>query len=256
MIKFFRKIRYDLMNQSNNTKYFKYAIGEIVLVVIGILIALQINNWNENRKTKIIENTYIENIKTDLKINLKSFEKFIALRQETINSVQEILEFFNEERPLDINEFNSHCLTILSWSPFEQHDNTYQELINSGKLSILTNKSIKNSLQNMQTNFKSIQFIESEMEEDYERYLYEPFFSTIDLQTSLMGIQAKGVSPKDLPELDLLNVQILLKNKTFKNGFVLADYNSEDLIEEYNNMIKSTEKLISLIDVELNRSSH
>ncbi len=108
----------------------------------------------------------------------------------------------------------------------------------------------------MQTNFKSIQFIESEMEEDYERYLYEPFFSTIDLQASLMGIQAKGVSPKDLPELDLLNVQILLKNKTFKNGFVLADYNSEDLIEEYNNMIKSTKKLISLIDVELNRSSH
>ncbi|MEN2281330.1 DUF6090 family protein [Algoriphagus sp. SE2] len=50
MIKFFRKIRYNLMSENNTSKYVKYAIGEIVLVVIGILIALQINNWNESRK--------------------------------------------------------------------------------------------------------------------------------------------------------------------------------------------------------------
>ena len=52
MIKFFRKIRYNLMEQNKTGKYFKYAIGEIVLVVIGILIALSINNWNRNEKTK------------------------------------------------------------------------------------------------------------------------------------------------------------------------------------------------------------
>ena len=50
MIKFFRHIRKDLMEKNKTGKYLKYAIGEIVLVVIGILIALQINNWNENRK--------------------------------------------------------------------------------------------------------------------------------------------------------------------------------------------------------------
>ena len=53
MIKFFRKIRYDLMKQNKMSKYFKYAIGEIILVVIGILIALQINNWNEDRKNDL-----------------------------------------------------------------------------------------------------------------------------------------------------------------------------------------------------------
>ena len=58
MIKFFRKIRYNLMEQNKTGNYFKYAIGEIVLVVIGILIALQINNWNENRKANIEEIQY------------------------------------------------------------------------------------------------------------------------------------------------------------------------------------------------------
>ena len=52
MIKFFRKIRQNLLMENNTGKYFKYAIGEIILVVIGILIALQINNWNENNQDR------------------------------------------------------------------------------------------------------------------------------------------------------------------------------------------------------------
>ena len=55
MIKFFRKIRQNLISEGKTGKYLKYAIGEIILVVIGILIALQINNWNEVRKDKIAE---------------------------------------------------------------------------------------------------------------------------------------------------------------------------------------------------------
>jgi len=52
MIKLFRNIRQNLLNEGKTTKYFKYAIGEIILVVIGILIALSINNWNVSRITK------------------------------------------------------------------------------------------------------------------------------------------------------------------------------------------------------------
>ena len=66
MIKFFRKIRYNLMEAGKIGKYFKYAIGEIVLVVIGILIALSINNWNEQRKTRLLEDSYNQSIKRDL----------------------------------------------------------------------------------------------------------------------------------------------------------------------------------------------
>jgi len=71
MIKFFRKIRYDLMEKNKTGKYLKYAIGEIILVVIGILIALSINNWNEGRKKSSLTKTYrlklIEELDSDIK---------------------------------------------------------------------------------------------------------------------------------------------------------------------------------------------
>ncbi len=66
MIKFFRKIRQNLLTEGKTAKYFKYAIGEIVLVVIGILIALQINNWNENRKMRTLELSILEEIQEAL----------------------------------------------------------------------------------------------------------------------------------------------------------------------------------------------
>ena len=66
MLHFFRKIRHDLIANSKSYKYFKYAIGEIVLVVLGILIALYINNWNEERKNEEKQLSLLANLKNDL----------------------------------------------------------------------------------------------------------------------------------------------------------------------------------------------
>ena len=74
MIKFFRHIRKELMETGKTGKYFKYAIGEIVLVVIGILIALQINNWNEQKKLKVQETEALTEIISDLTINIDKFD--------------------------------------------------------------------------------------------------------------------------------------------------------------------------------------
>ena len=69
MIKFFRKIRQKLLTENNFSKYLIYAFGEIVLVVIGILIALSINNWNEGRKNDLKESLLIKNIIEDLSLD-------------------------------------------------------------------------------------------------------------------------------------------------------------------------------------------
>ena len=89
MIKFFRKIRYNLIDKNKTGKYLKYAIGEIVLVVIGILIALSINTWNENRKNKISESEYYCKILADFELDRKN----IVRLQEQANYKIEIRFF-------------------------------------------------------------------------------------------------------------------------------------------------------------------
>jgi hypothetical protein len=70
MIKFFRKIRQNLLMENKTGKYFKYAIGEIVLVMIGILLALQVNNWNENRKIRNTEQRLLRDLRTEIQSNI------------------------------------------------------------------------------------------------------------------------------------------------------------------------------------------
>jgi len=92
MIKLFRNIRKSLLNEGKTTKYFKYAIGEIVLVVIGILIALQINNWNENRlKQEQLISVYerilidVDNDTQDLTANLDYYNEMEFIFKKVIN---------------------------------------------------------------------------------------------------------------------------------------------------------------------------
>ena len=254
MIPFYRKIRKKLADSNQFLKYSRYAIGEIVLVVIGILIALQINNWNEEQKGRLREMTYLENIKTDLLMNIEELNNFIESRESCIASCDIVLDYYNAIIPLDLDQFNYHSLNILIWFPFNQHDNTYRELLNSGNLATISNKSIKNGLQNMQVGFKKIAFIEGEMQQDYESYLYDTYFSFTDLDSNLKNYEAQ-MDPENKQaniEISEEEVKVLLNNMKFKNGVVLSKYNSGLLMAEYQTMIQNTRELIDLIEKEIN----
>ncbi len=79
MLFLLRKIRRKLMQKNKFTTYLLYAIGEIVLVVIGILIAVSINNWNTNQKQRAAELHYLENIKKDLKLHIQELDRYIEM---------------------------------------------------------------------------------------------------------------------------------------------------------------------------------
>ena len=81
MIKFFRHIRQNLIMENKTGKYLKYAIGEIVLVVIGILIALQINNWNETKKEQAMTNKYLSGFVSDLEKDRAQLDNLINVRK-------------------------------------------------------------------------------------------------------------------------------------------------------------------------------
>lgn len=97
MIKFFRKIRQKLLTENKFSKYLLYAIGEIVLVVIGILIALSINNWNEKKKGKEVLNQYLSSLKENIKEDIHVLDTLIKRRELIVNrSKKEQLNFLNK----------------------------------------------------------------------------------------------------------------------------------------------------------------
>lgn len=102
MIKFFRKIRQSLLNDGKTTKYFKYAVGEIILVMIGILLALQVSNWNEKRNNKTKLESYILTYKDVLKFNLQLFDNNIKGSEYYIKRNINTLQIRNfDSIPLD-----------------------------------------------------------------------------------------------------------------------------------------------------------
>ncbi|MFH4966584.1 DUF6090 family protein [Gaetbulibacter sp. M240] len=145
MIKFFRKIRQDLLLKGKTGKYLKYAIGEIVLVVLGILIALQINNWNEKRKENATISTYLKGIMVDLNNDTKRFDVIIKNLNEQIENNSKVFENKNYQTlPID-----SIVLTITSYfNDYKISDQTYQKLKNSGLANQLGSKELNDAINN------------------------------------------------------------------------------------------------------------
>lgn len=102
MIKFFRRIRGRLLSEGRLGKYLLYAVGEILLVVVGILIALSINNKNELSKQRAKELHYLKNIKVDLKMKIAHLDDFIATRDKAIASANTIIAHYEGEPVTDL----------------------------------------------------------------------------------------------------------------------------------------------------------
>ena len=117
MIKFFRKIRKDLMEKNKTGKYLKYAIGEIVLVVIGILIALSINNWNENNKQRIKEKAILENLKTSLEDDILNHNFHFQVYEDAKYSIQFLIEYMEKNNKYQDSLKHHFGRTTHLWNP-------------------------------------------------------------------------------------------------------------------------------------------
>lgn len=147
MIKFFRHIRKSLLMENKTGKYFKYAIGEIVLVVIGILIALQINNWNENKKFRIKEITMLNELHLEFKANKEKLLINTREHEKRYQSTQKAIELL----PIDLKKTNldslsSYINSSIGFWTFEPSQGTINSLINSSNLDLITNDELRRTL--------------------------------------------------------------------------------------------------------------
>ena len=145
MIKFFRKIRQNLLSEGKTGKYLKYAVGEIVLVVIGILIALQINNWNENRKNNIAEADYYCRILDDFELNEKLIDDTTELINNKIELCKELILDLNKI-PNERDEILNKFVIALRQDVFVPSNIAFEDITSSGQLKLLTDLKLKNRL--------------------------------------------------------------------------------------------------------------
>lgn len=148
MIKFFRRIRQKLLAENKFRKYLVYAIGEIILVVIGILIALSINNWNNHRIEKKKEAHYIENINKEFKLNRIQLDSATFYHQKVFDNTTKILNLI----PIEINTVNKDSLsfyiseTFNHWT-FNPQQSAVNSLTNTSSFEIISNIELRELLQ-------------------------------------------------------------------------------------------------------------
>jgi len=148
MIKFFRKARQKMLTENKISKYLIYAIGEIVLVVIGILIALSINNWSENSKNKSIETGYLIGISKDLDNDLLEFEETIEFAQEINKRVTFLQQAI--KNPQLVNKSSDYFVKSIIYTGYTYRpsisNHSFEELKSSGRLALINNKDLRVSI--------------------------------------------------------------------------------------------------------------
>jgi len=259
MITIFRKIRKKLADDNQFLRYSRYAIGEILLVMVGILLALQVNNWNNLRSERALEVKYLRGIKADLQVDLINLKTFIDDKELKYTSAAVILEMDAPQTVSELDALDSIIWNVFGWVRYDQSTNTLDELIGSGNLSLIKNDSIKRMIQNIKQSNISVQGSVEHMRREYDYYLYDrsaalremaPF---VDLGESVK--QNKRIENLNLDEAKLIifreQSHALLNDLIFRNGLKLAIGNNLGMYRDCLKLYADVEKLIVFINEEL-----
>ena len=189
MIKFFRHIRKTLISENKMGKYFKYAIGEILLVVIGILIALYINNWNIQQKDNIREYKILQQLKVDYSDNLLQLEEKIKMRTTLIRSSIDVLDLIGELPNTNVDKIIPELTNIIKDPTFDPIDNS---LIASGEISLIQNDSLKRILSRWTSDVKQVQQVELEWQK-MRTDIFIPFLIKAGIARNVHAESWKGI---------------------------------------------------------------
>ena len=257
MIQFFRKIRQQLLTEGNTGKYLKYAIGEIVLVVIGILIALQINNWNEKEKLRTEEIKFLKNFKqsllADKAFNNTRFDKYDLTKE----SISVLLNHMEQDLPYqDSLKYHFGRITQ-TWTP--RINTEVFEALKSNDLNLISNDDLRDKLisyyswsnnvldESIRIYVKRIEDASSTIfntrfkalwNGDYETYLVTENFDDLKLE----------MIPNNYNELKQDNLFMYFLG-SLKNQFYWdIERRHDDINEKINDLIKSIDSELQTIE--------
>ena len=152
MIKFFRKIRYNLMSENKIGKYFKYAIGEIILVVIGILLAVYINEQITENRNNIVRCKYLEELKFTLEYDIEDIEENISGLEKWNPKLEKLISAIQNRQLADLDSLKDKIGTAAQFIFFVQRSKSKIEELKYSNIDLLTDRSLKNKILLYQDN--------------------------------------------------------------------------------------------------------
>lgn len=249
MIKFFRHIRKSLLKENKTGKYLKYAFGEIVLVVIGILIALQINNWNQEKTNSSLEKELLINLKNEFLTNQSILETMIQNHQQIHDGCIQFLEFIGpNKQPIKEIDFDVF-IGITGWTPsYSPQKGVLNSTLNSGKISLIKNDSLVFSLSSLSSTergyYETVGLINKITEESIIPLLLKNY-SYKNIQTGELTSKTRSnfkTNQKALLQSQEMESLIYLKslNTAVGIGYASGLYNAqESIVNLINNHLES-----------------
>ena len=261
MIKFFRKIRQNLLMENKTGKYFKYAIGEIVLVVIGILIALQINNFNEQRKDSEKEQVVLKQLKEDYETDLNQLRQKMDMRDGIVLSALNVLKAIDYPDKIVRDSLIINLAKIDNDPTFDPIEN---DLISSGNLRLIKNEKLKRLLSNWSSDVIALQELEAIWTNKIVQQ-YEPLLSKLGITRDVADYWVNSHNKSGLlDENSYVNETVIGSSKN--SSSILEIINNRDIegnVSEaisYNKLantqsvalVKRISEIIELIESEIN----
>ena len=254
MLTFLRKIRKSLIESSSARKYVLYAIGEIALVVIGILIALQINNWNENRKMQNEEAFILEKLKTNIEDDIEAITGLRTLNKLYADQFKVCLDILANKKIATKDEFLANFKNMYNIGEFVQNKFTFDNLISSGKIEILQNQILLDSLM-LYYNYQYKNW--DTAQKDYTRNIIAPYLMKFDLQPEkdyeLLDVDVFTkfeLSQFDVPEKTLDDYK---KNVFIINALRQKLFNVEGQLLMYDRLLAFMDDLVRQLEEEINK---
>ena len=161
VIKFFRRIRQKLLSENKFSRYLLYALGEIILVMIGILLALQVNTWNTEKNNREKEQLYLQSFYNDIQTNLNQLDRVIAKSTETINTADSLLLFVNGDVEIkDMKKVQRLVMAASNYTIFLSQEGTINDIFGSGDLALIQNDSVRMVMVNWTASLKYLREFE------------------------------------------------------------------------------------------------
>ncbi|MEK6152490.1 DUF6090 family protein [Flavobacteriaceae bacterium 3-367] len=240
MIKIFRKTRQKFLAENKFSKYLVYAIGEIILVVIGILIALQINNWNESRKDDLQLQEYEQSLIGELRTDLARLKALDSVNSKKKKAIKNYFDYYHSENPESevlLQEMNS---LDISKRAFYTTTYTIEDLITTGNLTLFP-ESKRIAILKLKNVHEQYSFYESSSMQDVALYEQE-IKKNFDL-VLLTGLSGKEREETKSWELNPESNQLRILNNSVVESLKLFEFQSE----LYQVIIKETTELLELL---------